>query len=58
MSADFWLGIILGILLKACVCNFLSKFYVSPNYSPAKTMKNIFFSSKKLDIRKNVKFMM
>ena len=43
MSADFGLGIILGILLKACVCNFLSEFCVSPNDSPAKTMKNIFY---------------
>ena len=33
--------------LKACVCNFLSNFYFSPNNSPSKLMKNVFISSKK-----------
>ena len=30
-------------VLKACVCYFLSKFYFSPNDSPSKTMKNVFY---------------
>ena len=34
--------------LKACVCYFLKKFYVSLNDSPSKTMKDVFISSKKL----------
>ena len=35
--------------LQACVRYFLSNFYFSPNDSPLKTMKNVFFiSSKKL----------
>ena len=28
---------------KACVCYYLSKFYFSPNDSPQKTMKNVFY---------------
>ena len=27
---------------KGCVCYFISNFYFSPNYSPSKTMKNVF----------------
>ena len=30
-------------LLKACVSYFLSNFYFSPNNSPSKTMKNVFY---------------
>ena len=30
-------------ILKACVHYFLSNFYFSPNDSPSKTMKNIFY---------------
>ena len=33
----------LKILVKACVHYFLSSFYFSPNDSPSKTMKNVFF---------------
>ena len=29
--------------VKACVCYFLSNFYFSPNNSPSKTMKNVYF---------------
>ena len=29
--------------LKACVHHFLSNFYFSPNGSPSKTMKNVFY---------------
>ena len=29
--------------VKACVCYFLSNFYFSPNNSPLKTMKNVFY---------------
>ena len=32
-----------GYLFKACVRYFLSNFYFSPNNSPSKTMKNIFY---------------
>ena len=28
---------------KTCVCYFLSNFYFSPNDSPSKTMKNVFY---------------
>ena len=32
------------LLFKACVCYFLSNFYFfSPNDSPSKTMKNVYF---------------
>ena len=31
------------LCLKACVCYFLSNFYFSPNYSPSKTMQNVFY---------------
>ena len=30
-------------VFKACVCYFLSNFYISPNDSPSKTMKNVFY---------------
>ena len=30
-------------LIKACVRYFLSNFYFSPNDSPSKTMKNVFY---------------
>ena len=30
-------------VLKACVRYFLSNFYFSPNDSPSKTMKNVFY---------------
>ena len=30
-------------LLKACLHSFLSNFYFSPNDSPSKTMKNVFY---------------
>ena len=33
---------------KACICYFLTNCYLSPNYSPSKTMKDDFFSSIKL----------
>ena len=29
--------------IKACVCYFLSNFYLSPNDSPSKNMKNVFY---------------
>ena len=31
------------IRIKACVCYFLSNFYFSPNDSPSKNMKNVFY---------------
>ena len=31
--------------VKACVRYFLSSFYFSPNYSPSKTMKNVFYKA-------------
>ena len=30
-------------ILQACVCYILSNFYFSPNDSPLKTMKNVFY---------------
>ena len=39
----FWL-----IRVKACVCYFLSNVYFPPNDSLSKTIKNVFYSSKKL----------
>ena len=37
------------LFIKACVCYFLLNFYFSPNDSPSKMMKNVFFiSCKKL----------
>ena len=30
-------------IIKACVCYFLSNFHFSPNDSPSKTMKNVFY---------------
>ena len=39
-----WVGwIILFWLVKACVCYFSSNFYFSPNDSPSKTMKSVFY---------------
>ena len=29
--------------VKACACYFLSNFYFSPNDSPSKAMKNVFY---------------
>ena len=29
--------------LNACVCYFLTNFYLSPNNSPSKTMKDVFY---------------
>ena len=37
--------------LKACVRYFLLNFYFSPNDSPLKTMKNIFYFIKKSPLR-------
>ena len=34
-------------IVKACVCYFLSNFYFFPNDSPSKTMKNVFYLTKK-----------
>ena len=31
------------LILKACVCYFLSNFYFSPYDSPSKTIKNVFY---------------
>ena len=46
------------IVFKACVCYFLSKFYLSPNDSPSKNMKNVFYFIKKaLFILKIFKFL-
>ena len=36
-------GILIDEHLKACVCYFLSNFFFSPNDSPSKTMKNVFY---------------
>ena len=45
-------------LLKACVHYFLSNFYFSPNDSPSKTMKNVFyFIEKALFVLKIFKFL-
>ena len=41
------LSMLMLICIKACICYFLN-FYFSPNDSPSKTMKDVFFSSKKL----------
>ena len=38
---------IYGIKFKACIRYFLSKFYFSPNDSPSKTMKNLFYFMEK-----------
>ena len=44
--------------IKACVCYFLSNFYFSPNDTPSKTMKNVFYFIKKaLFILKIFKFL-
>ena len=32
-----------NVLPKACVCHFLRNFYFSPNNSPSKTMKDVFY---------------
>ena len=43
--------------VKACVSYFLSNFYFSPNDSPSKTMKNVFyFIEKALLVLKIFKF--
>ena len=47
-----------GIILKACVRYFLSKFYFSPSDSPSKTMKNAFgFIEKALFVFEIFKFL-
>ena len=33
----------LGVVFKDCVCYFSTIFYFSPNYSPSKTMKDVFY---------------
>ena len=42
-SATFWFELNGPLPLKACACYFLSNFIFSPNDSPSKTMKNIFY---------------
>ena len=38
-----WCNLLLIVHIKACVCYFLSNFYFSPNDSPSKHMKNVFY---------------
>ena len=48
---------IIYYIFKACVCYFLSNFYFSPNDTPSKTMKNVYFIKKPLFILKIFKLL-
>ena len=56
LDSDFNRDSMTHRVLKACVCNILINFsFFSPNDSPLKTMKNVFFiSPKKLHLSRDI----